>query len=129
MHISSVHITIYWLHKGHSTSSVCETEWKVSSNTGTTGGEFVGAQSLEDCRDLCLANPECVAVDVSLEAPFLCFLHTNQSLGDGDNYTSPFISQDMVVNRCFNGKYLNMINTLGHLLAICHRYTLYLSSV
>ena len=84
--------------------SACETEWELSPNTGTTGGTFVAAQTVDECRDLCVVDPECSAIDVSSGSPILCFLHTNESLGDGDSYTSEFISQHKLINKCPPGR-------------------------
>ncbi len=89
--------------------SACETEWEISPNTGTTGGTFVAAQTVEECRDLCIADPDCLAIDASSTSPVLCFLHTNQSLNGGDNFTNSFISQHILVNRCENGKDIHSI--------------------
>ncbi len=81
----------------------CEDEWDMSPEVGTLGGEFRTAESLEDCLDQCLARPDCVAVDARTELPFFCFLHTNQSLTDNEDYTNTFISQYVLRTRCDKG--------------------------
>ncbi len=81
----------------------CENAWDVSPNTGTLDGTFQAVGSVEECRDLCLADPLCVAIDVSSGVPFLCFLHTNDSLMGNEDYTSEIISQHALLNRCEPG--------------------------
>ncbi len=78
----------------------CEEEWEITQGTGTVGGQFVRAESTTECLALCLADPYCTAVDISNQAPFFCFLHSNDSLHNNEVYFSEFISQHVLLNRC-----------------------------
>ncbi len=78
----------------------CEDDWEITEGAGTFGGQFVAAESLAECLSQCLANPDCVAIDASTQAPFFCFLHDNQSLQMNENYANPVISQYLLIRRC-----------------------------
>ncbi len=84
--------------------TACEAEWEVVAAKGTLGGEFQDATSLQECLDLCLADPECVAADFGNQAPFFCFLHSNRSLNENEDYFNPFIFQHVLKSRCDEGK-------------------------
>ncbi len=90
--------------------AACEEDWDITPGMGSVGGEFQTASSLQHCLDLCLSHPDCVAVDVSAQAPFFCFLHDNQSLTANDTYTNPSMSQYMLLTRCPQGSSVKTIN-------------------
>ncbi len=81
-------------------SGICVEEWSVVEGMGTLGGQFTDAASLEECLNMCLADPECVAVDVNTEVPFFCFSHTNDSLQTNNNYSNTHISHYRLLQRC-----------------------------
>ncbi len=83
--------------------AVCTERWEVLQNLGNNGGIFHVASSLDECQDICLLDPDCVAIDVSEQDPFFCFTHTNQSLLE-NTYSSQFISQHRLLERCQIGE-------------------------
>ncbi len=92
----------------HTLSPECEDEWDVILGMGTLGGDFQVVDIQKDCLDLCLSDPDCVAVDVSTQAPFFCFVHSNQSLLDNESYNNTLILQQRLTKRCADGMYCLM---------------------
>ena len=44
-------------------STACESTWTVINNIYTNGMYAIGAKTLAQCKDRCVANPNCVAID------------------------------------------------------------------
>ncbi len=79
---------------------VCEDSWSVFPGIATLGGVFSSVESQAACRSLCVADPGCVAVDISNGSPFFCFIHNNDSLTHNEPYNSEFIAQHRLDRRC-----------------------------
>lgn len=92
----------------------CEVDWEIRPNTGTQAGVFQTAASLAECVAVCLADPECVAIDVATQTPFFCFTHSNDSLLLNPGYTSPFIEQHFLKQRCPQGRRYLYVTTCSH---------------
>ncbi len=100
----------------------CEDRWVMNAGMGTVGGQFQEAASVQECMDLCLADPECAAVDVSSQVPFFCFLHSDTDMVSNDNYTSELISQYVLMERCPRSTYSVTRLKYSHKFIGCAQY-------
>ncbi len=66
--------------------------WILIPGNGTQGGTVRFPSSTEECIQLCEDDPTCVAVDVGMETPVLCFTHTNETFAN-PRYENPFLVQ------------------------------------
>ncbi len=81
----------------------CVASWDMIPNIGTLGGDFRMVSNTSECQDLCVATPDCVAVDVTTHTSVVCFLHTQNTMDTNNNYSSHLVAQ-YLLHRCGGGK-------------------------
>ena len=64
----------------------CPVWVKDTNMAGNDGERFMAAENEAECKEACIANPDCVAFDLNrVENPMQCWLHTNPENIQGGN--------------------------------------------